>query len=114
MVGFITFKDARIISEGGVSYIRDHKSWIFAPSAIQVEASLDGKTYFVVAQKTLPTATASDKSPFKSEVIIQLDNDKNIKYKYLKYTISNPGQLPSWHLGVGNPTWLFVDELLFR
>lgn len=114
VVGLITFKDARSISEVGVSYIRDHKSWIFAPSAIQVEASLDGKTYFVVAQKTLPAATATDKSPFKSEVIIQLDNDKNLKYKYLKYTISNPGKLPSWHLGAGNPTWLFVDELLFR
>jgi hypothetical protein len=36
------------------------------------------------------------------------------KYKYLKYTISNPGKLPLWHLGAGNPTWLFVDELLYR
>ncbi|MEY4351297.1 MAG: hypothetical protein RL078_1368 [Bacteroidota bacterium] len=114
VVGIITFKDARNISEVGVSYIRDHKSWIFAPSAIQVEASLDGQNYFVVAQKTLPTATPTDKSPLKSEVIIQLDKDKNLKYKYLKYTISNPGKLPSWHLGAGNPTWLFVDELLFR
>jgi hexosaminidase len=113
-MGIIAFKEARTIHKVGVSFIRDHKSWIFAPSKITIEASLNGIDYFTVAQKDLQQATPTDKNPFKDEVLIDIDNDKGLKYKYLRYSISNPGLLPAWHLGAGNPTWLFVDELLHQ
>ena len=114
VMGIIAFKEARTIHKVGVSFIRDHKSWIFAPSKITIEASLNGIAYFTVAQKDLPQATPTDKNPFKDEVLIDIENDKELKYKYLRYSISNPGLLPTWHLGAGNPTWLFVDELLYE
>ena len=114
VVGIIAFKESQTIHKVGVSFIRDHKSWIFAPSKITIEASLNGIAYFKVAQKDLPQATPTDKNPFKDEVLIDIENDKELKYKYLRYSISNPGLLPAWHLGAGNPTWLFVDELLYE
>lgn len=114
VIGIITFKEARTIHKVGVSFIRDHKSWIFAPSKITIEGSVNGTDYFKVAQKDLPQATPTDKNPFKDEVLIDVDNNKTLKYRYLRYSISNPGLLPTWHLGAGNPTWLFVDELLYE
>jgi predicted alpha-1,2-mannosidase len=114
VIGIIAFKEARTIHKVGVSFIRDHKSWIFAPSKITIEASLNGIDYFTVAQKDLPQATPSDKNPHKDEVFMEVNNDKNLKYSYLRYSISNPGLLPTWHLGAGNPTWLFIDELIYE
>jgi hypothetical protein len=34
--------------------------------------------------------------------------------KVIRYKIKNPGVCPTWHLGNGNKTWLFIDELLFN
>ena len=41
---------------------------------------------------------------------------KNVAFKQVKairYTIKNQGVCPEWHLGAGNPTWIFLDELIF-
>jgi len=114
VIGIIDFKESRNISKVGVSFIRDQKAWIFAPSKITIEASLNGTDFFTIAQQDLPKATSIDKNPYKDVVTIEVDNDKQLKYKSLRYTISNPGLLPSWHLGAGNPTWLFLDELLYE
>jgi hypothetical protein len=114
VVAIIEFAESRTIDEVGVSFIRDQKAWIFAPSKITIEASLNGTDFFVLTQKDLPKATSTDKNPFKDEVLIELNHDKQLKYKFLRYTVSNPGLLPSWHLGAGNPTWLFIDELLYK
>ncbi|MEY4992446.1 MAG: hypothetical protein RI948_1328, partial [Bacteroidota bacterium] len=114
IVAVVAFTEAKTIEAVGVSFIRDQKAWIFAPRKITVEASLNGKDYFTIAQQELPEAMPTDKNPFKDEVLIELNNDKQLKYKSLRYTVSNPGLLPNWHLGAGNPTWLFIDELLYK
>jgi predicted alpha-1,2-mannosidase len=114
VVAIIEFAESRTIEEVGVSFIRDQKAWIFSPSKITIEASLNGTDFFVLAQKDLPKAAPTDRNPFKDEVLIELESDKKLKYKMLRYTVSNPGLLPSWHLGAGNPTWLFIDELLYH
>jgi hypothetical protein len=114
VVAIISFQTPLALSEVGFSYIQDHKSWIFAPSAINVEGSVDGVNYVTLGQQILPPAKPTDKNPLRNQVLLQLDHDKHLKFKYLRYTISNPGKLPEWHLGAGNPTWLFIDELLYK
>ena len=114
VVAVIRFETPKAFTEVGCSFIQDHKSWIFAPSAIKVEGSTDGINFYPIAQRTLPQAMSTDKNPFKNQVLLEVNSDKNLKYSYLKYTVSNPGKLPEWHLGAGNPTWLFIDELLYK
>lgn len=114
VVAIISFQTPLALSEVGFSYIQDHKSWIFAPSAIKVEGSIDGVNYVTLAQQVLPPAKPSDKNPLRNQVLLELEHDKNVKFKYLRYTLSNPGKLPEWHLGAGNPTWLFIDELRYK
>jgi hypothetical protein len=114
VVAIISFQMPLALSEVGFSYIQDHKSWIFAPSAIQVEGSIDGVNYVTLGQQILPPAKPTDKNPLRNQVVLELDHDKHLKFKYLRYTLINPGKLPKWHLGAGNPTWLFIDELLYK
>jgi predicted alpha-1,2-mannosidase len=114
VVAIITFLTPLALSEVGFSYIQDHKSWIFAPSAINVEGSIDGVNYVTLGQQVLAPAKPTDKNPLRNQVLLELDHDKHLKFKYLRYTLINPGKLPEWHLGAGNPTWLFIDELLYK
>ena len=34
-----------------------------------------------------------------------------IAAKFIRVTIRSIGNCPDWHLGAGNPTWLFLDEI---
>jgi predicted alpha-1,2-mannosidase len=114
IVAIVTFQTPKTISKVGISYIEDQKSWIFAPSRVSVEGSTDGIHFFPLTDTPLPLTEQNNSNPKKREVMLQFNGNKLLKYKSLRYTISNPGNLPQWHLGAGNPTWLFVDELLFE
>jgi hypothetical protein len=70
--------------------------------------------YVTLGQQVLAPAKPTDKNPLRNQVLLELDHDKHLKFKYLRYTLINPGKLPEWHLGAGNPTWLFIDELLYK
>ena len=34
--------------------------------------------------------------------------------RYVRFRAVSPGKLPAWHPAAGNPTWLFVDEIVVR
>jgi hypothetical protein len=40
--------------------------------------------------------------------------DDIINIKKIKIEAVNYGKCPEWHLGNGNDTWLFADEIIFR
>ena len=108
----IIFDEPRNISQFGVSAIRDQKSWIFYPSQIDIEISNDGKTFQKLSPIQIKSADPSDKNPENMEFI--LDSHKSTSVKSIRYSIKNPGVCPDWHLGKGNETWVFLDELIFR
>jgi hypothetical protein len=108
----VTFDSPRNLSQFGVSVIRDQKSWIFFPSQIEIEVSADGKTFQKLAPIQIKKADPTDKNPENIEFVI--DSYKPSAIKAIRYTIKNPGVCPDWHLGKGNKTWLFLDELIFR
>lgn len=111
VVAIVKFNNPVQLTEVGVSYIRDIGSWIFDPSKIQIEISTDGINFVEGKELIIPAvqhgSTEKDIFTVKSELKLQ-----NIKA--IRYTISNQGKCPSWHLGNGNDTWLFLDELIFH
>ena len=109
----VTFKEPVAIHEIGASCIRDQKSWIFLPKEIRFEISFDGSTYQNPQIISIPEATPTDKNPFNNSFTKAIESDKTLKIKSIRYTIVNPGNCPSWHLGAGNPSWVFLDELIF-
>jgi len=114
VVATVQFKEPVSIHEIGASCIRDQKSWIFLPKEIRYEISYDGTSYQSPQIISVPAATSTDKNPFNQPFTQVIETDKSRKVKSIRYTIVNPGNCPDWHLGAGNPTWLFVDELIFR
>ena len=108
----VKFKDPIELSSFGISTIRDQKSWIFYPSQIEIEISENGSSFVKLSPIVIPKAEEGEENPENKEFTMKIPKAKAIKA--IRYTIKNPGVCPDWHLGKGNPTWLFVDELLFN
>ncbi|MFM7758084.1 MAG: hypothetical protein ACKO6J_04030, partial [Crocinitomicaceae bacterium] len=92
--------------------IRDQKSWIFFPCKIEVEISKDGTIFEKLPPIQIKQAEPTDKNPERMEFFV--DHSASKPVKVIRYKIKNPGVCPTWHLGNGNKTWLFIDELLFN
>jgi predicted alpha-1,2-mannosidase len=108
----VSFEEARELSSIGISCIRDIKSWIFYPERIGISYSLDGINYTALPDLTYTEATTDDYEPKIKTCIQQLKEPT--KVKYIKYSVYNPGKCPTWHLGNGNDSWIFMDEFLFK
>ena len=107
----ITFDSVKVIDKIGVSCIRDQKSWIFLPSLIEFEISEDGLNFQKLEEIIIDKATEIDENPKRFEYSRTLKEP--LKLKTIRYTINNPGVCPEWHLGKGNKTWMFLDELIY-
>lgn len=110
VVAVVSFSEPRDIHSIGVSYLRDLRSWIFDPSSIVIEFSVDGKTFTQAADFSIekPSKETEEKSMGNFVKSLALN-----KVQAIRYTIKNQGVCPAWHLGAGNPTWIFLDELIF-
>jgi hypothetical protein len=101
------------------------KSWIFFPSSILIEISFDGVTFeklpLIETNANIASNAASNQSipsftsyvgPMNKEFFVKSNSTKSIST--IRVTAKNFGKCPEWHLGSGNNTWLFADELIFR
>ncbi len=95
------------ISMINLGCLQDIKSWIFLPKKVEYYSSNNGRDFSLIG------AIKSNVSDSLEGSIVQnfiLEFTK-IKTQYVKVKAINYGVCPSWHLGAGGKTWLFVDEL---
>jgi hypothetical protein len=107
----ISFDSPRQLAEIGVSYIRDIRSWIFFPSQITISISNDGINYETLSPINIPKLSKENQNTAVGESTV-LFSSRLIKS--IRFEIKNGGDCPTWHLGNGNPSWLFLDELILR
>lgn len=93
-----------------VSALDNNGSWIFFPKGIKVWTSDNGKNYKQVATKQFPTPTEQNPASLRK---IETAFEKTTT-RFLKVQIDNLGKNPAWHPSPGQPSWLFVDEILIR
>lgn len=91
-----------------IGALQDIKSWIWYPKSVTFSISDDGKNFEFLS--TISNEF-SDKEygAFTQEFAIDLPQPK--KAKFIKVQAESFGKCPDWHLGNGNPTWLFFDEI---
>jgi 3',5'-nucleoside bisphosphate phosphatase len=86
-----------------VRCLRDEDSWIFLPKTVLVEVSADGIHFSpakAVRQDTKGKITGWVFKTGKSSV------------KAVRVKVPSPGPCPPGHAGEGEPSWLFVDEIV--
>lgn len=103
----VDLKKAKNISSVAGTFLQDNGSWIWMPTQMEIYISNDNKNFSLV--KTILPKT--DIKEEKVLVEILTANFKPTKARYIKIIAKNFGTIPSWHLGAGNPSHLFISEI---
>jgi hexosaminidase len=111
LVAIVDFGETKTIHELNLSMLSSANSWILFPYSVFYEVSNDGKVFKGVGavQNDLQIKSLGD-----MQKTFSLKLSEPIMTRYIKVTAKNPGLLPDWHIGKGNPCWIFFDELIVK
>ena len=94
------------LSSVQIGSLQDIRSWIWLPQWVNFEVSEDGLV-FNQLEKVESQLASDNYNATKQNFKVQ----KTFKSRYIKITAKNQGNCPEWHLGAGNPSWIFLDEI---
>ena len=102
----IDLGEVRRVDELEIGCFQDIKSWIWFPKEIEIYASTDGIKFdhaYTIKTKFPEDKYGSFRRSFMGTVYKAA--------RYIKVIAKNRGKCPEWHLGNGNDTWIFMDEI---
>ncbi|WP_341837710.1 family 20 glycosylhydrolase [Chitinophaga pollutisoli] len=103
MEAVIDLGDSTDISRVGLNYLANREQWIYPPKEVVIAVSADGKHYKEVLQR---------KDPGGYGIVRLREGVKDVKARYVKFTLRALGRIPEGAPGEGEPAWLFTDELI--
>ena len=104
--GTVDLGSIKSVTGFAIGALRDIRPWIFLPRSVAVFGSEDGESWRLYG-KVNHDQSNKDESPLRHE--FSLANEMNARY--LRFEVENFGELPPDHLGAGNPSWIFLDEI---
>lgn len=106
LAGTIDLGRVRTLRHVGFKAANEPHSWIVLPRGAEFEFSTDGTNYgHPMTVATADSQTAASGAHSFSAVV-----PGGVRARYIRFRIKN-GVLPDWHIGQGNPSWMFVDEI---
>jgi len=89
--------------------IQDTYSWIFMPEKVSFYTSVDGNKWDLAG--IIPN-TVDEK--YEGGIIkkFNLNIVPKRKARFIKVVAKNRGLCPDWHVGAGNKSWIFADEIV--
>lgn len=93
----------------GIHVLQDVSPWIVFPKEVIFYTSENGKDFTEVAR-------VQNKVDQKIESLQtqELGTNLSLQTRYIKIKAVNGGKLPSWHESAGNPSHLFIDEVIIK
>jgi len=88
-------------------FLQDIGSWIWMPTVIEYSVSDDNINFNIVASIKNDISDSDYTSIIKDYTSLC-----NTKGRYIRVKAKSYGIIPTWHLGVGNPSWIFIDEII--
>jgi hypothetical protein len=108
MVATIDLGTPHRIDSVSIAFLQDQQSWIFLPSEVRWQASVDGSVWREFAADRESSAST------KGELSVHItDHFHGTEARYIRITAKNLGPLPAWH-GSKGECWLFCDEIVVR
>ena len=108
MIVGIDFIESTEISEINMNFLKAVNSWVFLPITLQVAISKDGLNYEII--KTIYPDN-KDRSYLVKSIPFSLKISK-VDIRYLRISAISLKSCPDWHRGYGNPSWIFIDEII--
>jgi len=112
VIAEVSFNEPRVLATVGVNCLSDMKSWIFLPEEIIFEISTDGINFHPLQSIKVFKEPESEMFPHRRSFATETNTSEPIKV--IRVTVKPTDKCPEWHLGKGNATWLFIDEITFE
>jgi hypothetical protein len=91
-----------------VGCFEDTGGWIFFPKGMKISASSDGKTFKRIKDAKYPVPQKESKTGSK----MFTETFASTQARYVKVEVMNVLKNPKWHDKAGEPSWVFIDEIL--
>lgn len=91
--------------------IQDAYSWIFMPKEVRFYTSLDASDWSLVG--IIPN-TVDEKQYGGIIKKFIVNSVPSRKARYVKVVAKSRGLCPDWHVGSGNKSWIFADEIVVK
>jgi hexosaminidase len=84
-------------------------AWIFRPEEVVMEVSVDGTNW-----KPFATVGTIIDAKTTGEFVVEYTHQSpvNVQAKFVRVTAKSIGPCPTWHDAVGEPSWIFWDEIV--
>ena len=111
VVAIVDLGKKKNISSISVNFLRDQRSWVFLPTAVDIFVSNDGKNFQKIKNWFAPKYFNTDEVEIES-----VNVNQNLNSRYIKVVAKNLGELPEWHLGYKHDgrSWIFIDEIQIK
>ena len=91
------------------SFLQEQGSWIFMPKEVEFFVSDDGKKFRGVGKVINRVPADEDEA-----VLQELEVRPRCDARYVKMVAKTIGNCPDWHVGAGQPAWIFCDEFVIE
>ncbi len=105
----VNFGKLQLVKEVKAGFIQDVQSWICFPTEVEFEISSDGINFTSVGIVNTNMNIESKEVEIKDFGI-----GINQEVRYVRVKAKSYGKLPPWHPGAGDPSWIFIDEIIIN
>ncbi|HWI92405.1 MAG TPA: GH92 family glycosyl hydrolase [Flavisolibacter sp.] len=105
----IDLKKIKPVSYVGIHVLQDISPWIMYPKEVIFYSSDDGKN-FTEATRVENKIGQAD-GPAQTQT---LGTSVNLQTRYIKVKAVTGASLPAWHESAGNPSHIFIDEIIVK
>ena len=105
----LDFQRKEAIQEIEIGFLVNAYDWILRANQVEIYASNDGKDYQLVRTHDIATEVNT-----KGNFVFRERIPVNVRTRYLRVVVKNPGLIPEGLPGVGYDSWIFMDELIIN
>ena len=109
LVATVDLSEVQEINRLAGSFLQDQKSWIFMPKQVEFFVSNDGKNF-----KSIGVMNNTISQETEDPVLHEFSFDKKLSARYIKMVAKKIDACPDWHVGAGEPGWIFCDEIVIE
>lgn len=103
----IDLKEEKPVHSIETDFLHQIGAWILFPLKVVYSYSIDGQHYVPWETHELPEERSGEVK-FRG---VKSELSHPVNMRYIKVEITGTKECPSWHYGVGHPSWFFVDEV---
>ncbi len=109
VIATLDLGEGKMVETVETSFLQNQRSWIFLPTKVIVEGSVDGSEWMPIGEKKFDTAKRNDEVYIESVVITTSPK----VFKKIRVRAETLGPVPEWHLGYeyNGTVWIFIDEI---